>query len=123
MTTKRYVWRDDHFRDPETNAPMPLPKRRGVTKPLYIIKDMEPYRSVVEGGRVIGGRTARREELARLADRGLVPWEPISSRPRGLINKEFCGKRGLKTDEATQEWASAKLATQAAKAAAIREPK
>jgi hypothetical protein len=118
----RYVWRDGKFRDPKTGKPMPMPKRKGICKPMYVIKDMEPYQSVVENGAVIGGRSQRREEIKRLADRGLAPWEPINNRPRGLINEEFCRKRGLKTDEATKEWAKNKLDSQAKKAAAIKAP-
>ena len=91
-------------------------------KPMYVVSDMEPYQSVVENGKVIGGRAQRREEIKRLADRDLVPWEPINNRPRGLINDEFCRKRGLKTSEAAKDWAKNKLDTQAKKAAAIKAP-
>lgn len=118
----RYVFRDGCFRDPKTNAPMPIPKRKGVCKPMFVVPDIEPYQSIVENGRVISGRAARREEIARQADKGFVPWEPINDRPRGLINEEFCKRGGLKTSEAAKEWAKNKFTKQAKSAAAIKAP-
>lgn len=112
---KRYVFRDGCFRCKETGEPMPIPERDGVCVPAAIIHDFEPYQSVVEQGRVIGGRSQRREELARQADKGMVPFERIDGHPGGLINKKFAAQGGRRVSEAAVEWAAKKKAATAVK--------
>lgn len=91
----RYVFRDGNFRDPSTGAAMPMPDRIGLCVP-YIVSDMEPYQSPVDG-RLISGRGARRDDLKR---HGCVEYEPSLSPTKGkFTNKAFAAKRGLKLSE------------------------
>lgn len=107
------------------------PKRSDLPCPMMIIKDIEPYQSIVEAkvvngkieAPVIGGRMQQREERARAADRGLVPWEPVSDKPRGYINEDYCRRAGVKTSESAKEWAKKKRAAQVAKARECVNPK
>lgn len=94
----RYVWRDGAYRDPDTNAPMPMPERDGVVMPM-IQSDIEPYASPIDG-RMITSRSARRDDLAR---NGCVPYEPMGNAPKGLTNPKFAAKHNamhLLTEEA-----------------------
>lgn len=83
----RYVFRNGQFVDPSTDEPMPLPERDGVVMPM-IQSDIEPYKSPVDG-RVIGSRSARRDDLAR---NNCVPYEPMGNAPKGLTNPKFAAK-------------------------------
>lgn len=86
----RYVFRGGQFVDPNTNEPMPLPEGDGVVMPM-IQSDIQPYYSPCDG-RLIGSRSARREDLAR---NNCVPYEPIGNMPKGLKNPRFAKKHGL----------------------------
>jgi hypothetical protein len=93
----KYVYRGGWV-DPETNEPMPIPKRDGVCMPM-IQSDIEPYKSPIDG-RLIGSRTARRDDLAR---NGCVPYEPIGKMPKGISNPKYAAKYGMQhllTEEA-----------------------
>jgi hypothetical protein len=92
------VWRDGKFVDPDSDEPMALPERDEVVMPM-IQSDIEPYKSPVDG-RLIGSRSARREDLAR---NNCVPYEPMGNAPKGLTNPKFAKKHGvmhLLTEEA-----------------------
>ncbi len=52
----KYVWRDGHWRELDLDAPRPKP-----IAPM-IMRDVEPYRSVITR-EVIGGRRQHREHL------------------------------------------------------------
>jgi len=94
----RYVFRGGQFVDPSTNEPMPVPDRDGVVMPM-VRSDIEPYKSPIDG-RVIGSRSARREDLAR---NNCVPYEPMGNAPKGLTNPKYAAKHGvmhLLTEEA-----------------------
>ncbi|PLP58248.1 hypothetical protein CYK37_15140 [Mesorhizobium loti] len=90
----RYVFRDGHFRDLETGAPMQLPAgplaRPGITRP------MPEYASPIDG-RVISTRHDRREDMKRnnCVEAGDMP-SPTGGKIR---NKAFAAKRGLKVSE------------------------
>lgn len=86
----RYVFRNGQFVNPSTNEPMPLPERDEVVMPV-IQSDIEPYKSPVDG-RLIGSRSARRDDLAR---NNCVPYEPMGNMPKGLKNVRFAKKHGL----------------------------
>lgn len=103
----------DGFYDKDTGKKDERPPR-GIGVPMIISDNWQAYRSVVTGD-VVQGKTARREELAAAADRGLVPFERIDGKPPGLINKEFAAKSGRRTSEATEEWAANKRKSQAVK--------
>ena len=83
----RYVFRGGQFVDPSTNDPMPIPERDEVVMPM-IASDIEPYKSPIDG-RVIGSRSARREDLER---NNCVPYEPMGNAPKGLTNPKFAAK-------------------------------
>jgi hypothetical protein len=94
----RYVFRSGQFVDPSTNDPMPIPERDEVVMPM-IASDIEPYKSPIDG-RVIGSRSARREDLAR---NNCVPYERMGNAPTGLTNPKFAKKHNamhLLTEEA-----------------------
>jgi hypothetical protein len=79
-----------------------------------IIRPFAPYKSVITG-QEISDRSGRREEVARAADRGLVPFERIDGRPAGLINEEFAKRGGRQVSEEAKEWADNKRAAQKVK--------
>jgi hypothetical protein len=81
------VFRNGKFVDPNTDEPMPMPERDGVVMPM-IQSDIEPYKSPIDG-RVVGGRAARREDLAR---NNCVPYEPGANTPKGLTNPKYAAK-------------------------------
>ena len=89
------IFRIRHTQPPDhTNrADLPTP---------MIVKDIEPYRSPVDG-RVIGGRAARREDLAR---NGCAEWEPSLARgkrvPGTVVNPKYFNS-GLKPTEEARE--------------------
>jgi hypothetical protein len=98
----RYVWRDGRFRDPDTNEPMPVDENASSVVTPMIASDIEPYKSPVDG-RVIGSRSARREDLAR---NNCVPYEPMGNAPKGLTNPKFAAKHNamhLLTPEARDQ--------------------
>ena len=88
-----------------TGEQLVLPERDGVCSPMMILHDITGH--VAPSGRWVSGRAAQRDECARS---GLVPYERINDFPGGLTSEKFAKKRGLKTDEASQEWISNKLA-------------
>ena len=59
----RYVWRGEHFVDPGTDEPMPIPERDGIQAPM-LMKDIPEYRSPIDGT-LITSRSQRREDLKR----------------------------------------------------------
>jgi hypothetical protein len=94
----RYVFRNGKFVDPSTNEPMPLPDHNEVVMPM-VRSDIEPYKSPIDG-RLIGSRSARREDLAR---NNCVPYEPMGNMPKGVNNPKYAAKHGvmhLLTEEA-----------------------
>jgi hypothetical protein len=109
----KYVWRDGAFRNPATSEPMQIPKRERLAAPR-VVRPFAPYRSVVTGG-VVDDGSKRREEVAIAADRGLVPFERIDTRPPGLINDRFAARGGRATSEAAKEWVSNKRRAAAVK--------
>ena len=95
----RFVWRDGKFRHPETNDPMEIDESCSSVVMPMIQSDIEPYKSPIDG-RVIGSRSARREDLAR---NGCVPYERMGNVPTGLTNPKFAKKHNamhLLTEEA-----------------------
>lgn len=91
MTT--YVWRGDHFADKRTGEPMHLPYAGEIVAPM-VVPDIPDYRSPIDG-RVIGSRSARREDLAR---NNCVEVDP-PRRPRGFKNPAYAKKHGLPLNE------------------------
>ncbi len=94
----RYVFRGGRFVDPNTDEPMPLPEGDVIAMPM-IQSDIEPYCSPVDG-RLIGSRSARRDDLAR---NNCVPYERMGNAPKGLTNPKFAAKHNamhLLTEEA-----------------------
>lgn len=83
----RYVYRDGTWRDSAGN-PMDVPDR--IATPMFA-SDIEPYKSPIDG-RVIGGRAARRDDLAR---NNCVPYEPMGNAPKGLKNPKYAQKHGV----------------------------
>lgn len=80
---QRYVFRNGDWRDPSTDAPMPIPKRNGLCVPM-VIKDVEPH---VFRGHYIGSRQAQRDLAKR---EGFVPFEPVgeaATMPKAEFNK------------------------------------
>jgi hypothetical protein len=76
---------------------MALPDTDEVTVPRYVISDIEPYRSPIDGS-VVGGRAQKRYDLEK---NGCVEAEP--RKKRDYRNPSFALKRGLKlSDEARQ---------------------
>lgn len=70
-------------------------RRQPVACPT-VISDIPEYRSPIDG-RVIGSRSARRDDLKR---NNCVEYEPSLSPTKGkLKNKAFCAKRGLQVSE------------------------
>lgn len=69
----KFVWRDGHFRDPNTNEPMQLPEGDVIATP-HIASDIKPYWSVVSN-RMIDGRSDQREDLKRNGCRLVDPSE------------------------------------------------
>ena len=88
----RYVFRDGHFRDRKTGEPMLDPSKPWEPVTPMIINDIEPYISPASGN-VIGGRAARRDDMARA---GAVDARDVGSPTGGkLKNKRFAEKHGL----------------------------
>lgn len=99
MSTKRYVFRDGRFRDPDTNEPMPLPMRDGVCAPMAIIHDIPAHRA--PSGAYISGRKAMMDDCKA---HGYVPYEPVNSNPGGISDPALAKKMGVRPCEKTQEW-------------------
>lgn len=93
----RYVFRDGHFRDPNTGERMPLPAGNDVCCPM-VRSDIEPYASPIDG-RMITTRSERRYDLE---SNGCIEADPPKKK-RGYVNERFAKKRGLKINEETQE--------------------
>lgn len=70
---------------------------------LYVVSDIEPYRSPVDGA-YVGGRASRKEDLKK---HDCVPYEPIA-RPKGIANARFAKKHGLRISEEAQHRQRAK---------------
>lgn len=88
----RYVFRDGHFRDRKTGELMVDPDAEWKPVTPAIISDIEPYISPASG-QVVGGRSARRDDMARA---GAVDARDIGSPTGGkLKNKRFAEKHGL----------------------------
>lgn len=87
----RYVWRDGKFVDKSTGEPLLTEEQRNSTVIAmpYVRGDIPAYVSPVTG-KLIDGRSARREDLARTGCREVDPSEhkPI------YRNYEFCQKHG-----------------------------
>lgn len=94
----RYVWRDGCFRDPHTNEPMPIPEREGVCSPI-VQSDIPDYRSPIDG-KLIGSRSARRDDLKR---NDCVEVDPRPKERRGYRNPRFAIKRGLPLQESVRD--------------------
>lgn len=84
----RYVWRGGNWIDRETGEPMQSTGR--ICMPM-VIPDTPEYRSPIDG-RLISGRSARREDLKR---NNCVPYEPNEKAPKGLRNVRFAKKHGM----------------------------
>lgn len=91
-----YILTKDGFVDKTTGSPMEIPERDGVCMPL-VSGDIEPYRSPIDG-KVIGSRTAQREDLAK---HGCVLKPPRKS--KGYSNPDWAIKRGLPLSEKAQD--------------------
>lgn len=90
-----YVWRDGSFFDKRTGKEMILPKRERITTP-FVLSDIPEYKSPIDG-RVIGSRSARREDLKR---NNCIDARELPSPTGGKFrNKEFCAKHGLQVSE------------------------
>lgn len=88
----RYVFRDGHFRDRRTGEPMIEPGTPWEPVMPAVIRDIEPYISPASG-EVVGGRAARREDMART---NTVDARDLGSPTGGkLKNKRFAEKHGL----------------------------
>ena len=95
MFMARYVWTNGDFVDAISGEPMPVPPRDGLCVP-FVVSDIPDYRSPVDG-RLISGRSQRREDLIR---NNAVEWEPSLSPTKGKIrNKKFAAKHGLQVSE------------------------
>jgi len=81
----KYVWRGDGFIDPKTNEPMPIPERDGPCVPLTIQHDIPDYLSPVTG-KLVSGRVARREDMART---GCVEYEPPPKDKRFCVTEKW----------------------------------
>lgn len=93
----KYIFKDGHFRDPQTGEPMEIPKRDHLAVP-QVIHDIEPYESPIDG-KVISGRAARREDLKK---HDCIPYDEIKRQtaPEGKFkNKRFSEKWGLPLSE------------------------
>ena len=94
----RYVFRDGDFVDPNTGVPMELPERDEICLP-FIVSDIPDYHSPIDG-RLISGRSQRREDLKR---NNAVEYEPSLSPTKGKIrNKAFAAKHNLQISEEFQ---------------------
>lgn len=88
----RYVWKNGGFRDPATNEPMPMPRRRAVCAP-QVVPDTPAYASPITG-EIIEGRRARREDLKK---HGCIEAGDMPRRNNGLCKDEkFARKHGLR---------------------------
>lgn len=63
---------------------------------LHVVSDTPEYISPITG-KLIDGKVARKEDLKRS---GCVPFEPMTSRPRGIASPKRAAKLGRKWDEA-----------------------
>lgn len=86
----RFVFRDGHWRDPDTNETMELPERDGICAPR-VLPDVAEYRSPIDG-RPITSRSIERDELKR---HGCVIVPP---KKREFKNPHFMKKRGIAPD-------------------------
>jgi len=90
----RYVWTNGDFVD-ANGEPMPIPQRDGLCVP-FVVSDIPDYRSPIDG-RLISGRSQRREDLRK---NNCVEFEPSMSPTKGKIrNKKFAAKHGLQVSE------------------------
>jgi len=80
----RYYWNRDK-RD-WTTEPQPRPEHG-----IYLTPDLKPFKSPLEGHKVIDGRAALREELARNSCRIVDPTEWKAE----YTNPHFAKRRGL----------------------------
>lgn len=91
----KFVFRNGHFRDPETNERMPVPDRKGLATPM-VTPAMPEYTSPIDG-RLITTRHERREDLKR---NNCVPYEPSMSPTKGKFkNPHFAKKWGVQLSE------------------------
>jgi hypothetical protein len=90
-----YVLRDGGFVDKRTGEPLALPERDGLCAPR-VISDLPAYRSPIDG-KMVDGRSARREDLKR---NGCVEAGDIKPLNNGLArNEKFARKHGLKHEK------------------------
>jgi hypothetical protein len=93
-----YVWRDGvGFVDKTTGEPMHIPDRGGEICCPRVEKDIEPYRSPIDG-RLISSRSQQRDDLAK---NGCVLAPP--RKRKGYSNPKFALKRGLPLSEEAQD--------------------
>lgn len=86
----RYAWRNGQFINKETGLPMQAPDR--ICAPL-IQSDHQAYYSHASG-KMIEGRTARRDDLARTGCREVDP----SEGPKTCKTEKWARKLGLEHD-------------------------
>lgn len=84
----KYIWKNGEFRDPLTGEVMPIPQRGMVCAPM-VVPDTPAYTSPITG-KVIEGRAARREDLARS---GCV--EAGDMKPKEFRSESFAKKHGF----------------------------
>lgn len=84
---------DGHFYDKTTGERVEI-KARKIATP-FIISDIEPYRSPIDGS-VIGGRSARREDLKKhdCVDTRDVKGDTFGKR-RGVRTEKYAKRLGL----------------------------
>lgn len=91
----RYLWTDRGFVDGE-GRPLVDPNASYAPVTPMIIRDIPDYRSPIDG-RLISGRTQRREDLIR---NDCVEWDPsMSPTGRKFKNKRFAAKHGVEVSE------------------------
>ncbi len=88
---ERYVWRGGQFVNKRTGKPMET-HHDGISMPM-IRSDYEAYYSHASG-KMIEGRTARRDDLARTGCREVDP----SEGPKTVRSKKLAHRLGLEHD-------------------------
>ena len=85
----KYVWKNGEFRDPLTGEAMFIPERNGVCAP-QVVPDTPAYTSPITG-KLIEGRSARREDLKRhdCVDAG-------DMKPKQFKSEAFARKHGFR---------------------------
>lgn len=86
----RYVFRNGRWRDPATEAPMPIPKRKGLCAPM-VQGDLPAYRSPIDG-KWVDGRRDRRYDLE---SNNCVEYEPPKGYDGRLKNAHYAKRFGL----------------------------